>query len=353
MCKERKAMKNGRTLNDLAKEIDRQLKTKKDFSADTRRLAISNDGTRLSIAEKGTFGITDLCHDQIAARVGIPVKYYQKMRSEYPSLVGVNVNAWFNSKAETRMVRTLDGNARAFVSDRYRPLDNYDLINRVLPKIKEVGCRIESAELTEKRLYIKAITDRITAKVVGDVVQAGIVISNSEVGCGSVKVEPLIFTLSCLNGAIMPDYSMRKYHVGRGFGDIENDGQEFFKDETRRADDKAFWLKVRDTVDASLDEVKFNLMVGKLRKAAEKTIDGDPIKAVEEITKKFVMSEDEQGSVLNFLIKGGNLSCYGLSNAVTRASQEISDYDRATEFERIGGSIIELSDAEWKQIGKN
>ena len=35
----------------------------------------------------------------------------------------------------------------------------------VLPTIQEMGCRVESAELTERRLYIKAVTERMTFEV--------------------------------------------------------------------------------------------------------------------------------------------------------------------------------------------
>ncbi|MBL0089244.1 MAG: hypothetical protein IPP44_22195 [Ideonella sp.] len=36
------------------------------------------------------------------------------------------------------MVRTLDGQARAFLSDRYRRLDNYDLCEHVLPMLQRL-----------------------------------------------------------------------------------------------------------------------------------------------------------------------------------------------------------------------
>ena len=36
------------------------------------------------------------------------------------------------------MVRTLDGHARAFLSDRYRRLDNYDLCEHVLPILQRL-----------------------------------------------------------------------------------------------------------------------------------------------------------------------------------------------------------------------
>ena len=43
---------------------------------------------------------------------------------------------------------------------------------------------------------------------------------------------------------------------------------------------------------------------------------------------------------------------YGLLNAVTGYSQEVDDYDRATEFEEIGGKMLELSISEWKQVAE-
>ena len=38
------------------------------------------------------------------------------------------------------------------------------------------------------------------------------------------------------------------------------------------------------------------------------------------------------------------------SNAVTRASRDIRDYDEATELEKLGGRVIELSGQDWRQI---
>ena len=37
-------------------------------------------------------------------------------------------------------------------------------------------------------------------------------------------------------------------------------------------------------------------------------------------------------------------------SAVTRFSQDVADYDRATELERIGGRLVELPKADWARI---
>jgi hypothetical protein len=56
--------------------------------------------------------------------------------------------------------------------------------------------------------------------------------------------------------------------------------------------------------------------------------------------------------VLRSLIAGGELSGFGLVNAVTSYSQEIGSYDRATEFEALGGKLIELAPKEWREFAE-
>ena len=56
------------------------------------------------------------------------------------------------------------------------------------------GVIIESCEVTEAHLYLKVVNKKMKTEVtVGDVVQAGFVIINSEVGLGHLTVEPMIF----------------------------------------------------------------------------------------------------------------------------------------------------------------
>lgn len=353
-------MKTGKSLVELATEIERQATSKRDFVAPTSQLSmvvdkpIDSDETTLALQVngQGSFGVRQTAHGQIAQRLGVPVKYYERMRSEAPHLLATNVNHWLHESTDRRMVRTLDGDARAFLSSRYRTLDNVDLAQTALPIISESGAQIVSAEITESRIYIKAVTQRITTEIVkGDVVQAGIVISNSEIGFGSVKVEPLVYRLVCLNGMIAADAAMKKYHVGRG-ADETDFAQEFFKDGTRRADDVAFWLKVRDVIKGAFDAAMFERIVNSMRESTERKISGDPVKVVEVTQKTFGLTDGERGSVLLHLIQGGDLSQYGLMNAMTRTSQDVVDYDRATDFERMGGQVIELSKNDWRAIAE-
>lgn len=346
-------MKTGQTLTDIAKELERRVQTKKDFVAPSRLLALAEDGKTLMVGNKGDFGVTEVGHQQLAARLQIPQQYYQRMRETAPKLLAQNVNSWFREEPMTqRMIRTMDGKARAVLSKSYRPLDDADLAEAALPVIKEAGCRVESAQLTETRFYIKAVTEKVTFEVKkGDVCQAGIVISNSEVGYGSVKVEPLIFRLVCSNGMIAADAGMRKYHIGR-HGDAGDQAQEFLRDETREADDKAFWMKVQDIVRGALDKDVFAKIAGRLLDATKEDIECGVEEIAQRSAKRFGLGEVERAGVLTHLAKGGDLTRYGLVQAVTRFSQDVESYDRATELERLGGEILELAGSEWKTLSK-
>lgn len=342
-------MKQGKTLNELAKELERQRLARKDFIADTAGLEVvtdSNGVTKVMMGFtdiSGEFVISDIAHQQIATRLQIPFRYYQKMRLEYPELLDKNINSWFARTNEKRMLRTLDNRLRAFLSDRYRRLDNLELAEAVLPILNEIkGLEIISSEITETHMYIKVINKKLKAEVgENDIVQAGMVISNSEVGLGSLKVEPLVYRLVCKNGLIVKDYTQKKYHVGKQV-DSEESAYEIYRDETLAADDKAFFMKVQDTVRCAVDETKFLLSVNKLIAVKSEHTGDNPIKTVELLADKYVLNQNERGSILRHFIMGGDDSRFGLINAVTRASQDIEDYNRATELERLGGELLSL-----------
>lgn len=348
-------MKQGTTIKELAASLMQQIPDKRDYLVDTRLLRLEsdgNEGSRLHLNEDAEtiFSVSNFAHRQIADRLAIPAKYYDLLRREQPPLLDANVNAWFGAKPERRMIRTLGGKARAFLSDRYRRMDNVDLAEAVLPMITDLpGAEIVSCELTETRMYLKVVNRRLELDVKpGDTVQAGFVLSNSEVGAGSVRIEPLLYRLVCSNGMIVPDYGQKRYHMGRILESEEN--REIFRDETLAADDKAFFLKVQDTVQLAIDQAKFAHLVGRLRDTTGQFISGNPVRAVEILAGRHMLTQEESGGLLKHLIQGGDLSRYGMINAVTRVSQDMADYDRATELERLGGQLMTLEPRQWNDL---
>lgn len=358
----------GKTLVELAAELDRQNNDKMDYLLDTRDLVMDADenGAMLTMLNRNNnsstiLGVNDIAHYQIGQALGIPTKYYEKMQNENPALLAENVNAWFMNEPKTRMIRTMtyDDNrkARAFLSDRYRRIDNYDIANTVIPMIGDMGLTQEafvSNEVTDRRMYIKVVNKRLTREVTpGDYVQSGVIITNSEVGMGTVTIQPLLYRLVCTNGMVVNDIKTRtrRRHVGRG--NLADEDYVLYADDTLLADDHALMLKIRDTIKAALDEVHFNNLIEQMHAATEVKIETNHIpEMVQLASTEFGYTKKEGEGILDHLIRGGDLSLYGFSNAVTRFAQDVKSYDRSTELEEIGYNILNMRPAVWSKLQK-
>lgn len=121
-------MKTGLTIQQMAQELLRQSKAKQDYLVNTGSLSLSvtSDAPQLRVTENGLDKIAPLdirqtAHRQLGTYLGIPQKYYELMRTDAPELLAYNANYWFSQKNELRTLRTMDGCARAFLSNRYAP----------------------------------------------------------------------------------------------------------------------------------------------------------------------------------------------------------------------------------------
>ena len=354
-------MKAGLSITELAAEILRQKDLKEDYIVNMPNLrmdAYGNDLFLRMLDEGGNDRVEPLdigpnAHRQIGTYLAIPAKYYIKMQEEKPELLSTNVNAWFSASNKPRMIRVLEGKARAFLSNRYLRMDHSQIAEAVLPIIGQMpDVRFESCQITEDRMYIKAVNPRLQAEVTpGDIVQAGLIISNSEVGLGSVSIQPLVYRLVCKNGMVVNDAATKRNHVGH----VNSADENFllYSEETLAADDHAFLLKVRDSVEAAVTEAKFSQVVDAMREARAARLNTADVPAIVRLASKdFGITENEQTGVLQHLIEGHDLTLYGLSNAVTQYSQDVDSYDRATTLEGIGYNILSMPSKQWNRINQ-
>ena len=371
-------MKQGRTLQDLAAEIERRKETKQDYTvrANALRMTAMDVDLDPKHAQVGfwlgdqRYGVNNIAHAQIADYLKIPKAYYDRCLAEAPELLARNVNQWFEEIGadKLRMARTMDGKLRALLSNSYRRFENEDLCEAILPVLADLSLDLMSCEITERKLYIKAVDPAVTRELKahggewGDgrhniikmrVAMPAITISNSETGDGRLSVLGGLYDGFCSNLASFGERSMKKTHLGARHALTEGeDLYELLTDETKKKTDEALWLQARDCVRAVFDRVKFDALVDKVEATTAQPITGDPIKVVEVTAKKFGLDGSQEKSVLRHLIEGGSLSRFGIYNAVTRAARDVECYDEATRMEGLGGRIIELPKTEWETIAK-
>lgn len=317
--------------------------------------------------QKHSWSPTAWAHQQIGEYAEIPREYYNRLKGENKILLRDCINHGFVMAAAQaaarrgmtgRMVRTYKGQMRALLSSRYRRLDNFDLFSAVAPSLMDLGFNVESCEITDRRMYIKVVSEKVQGEVsVGDVVCYGLVISGSDVGCGSVKVEPMLYRLVCKNGAIC-SAAIRQAHIGRNVAG--DDIEAFLETDTKQVSDAAFWMQIRDVVANYAKKDFFEQEIQKLREA-----EGQPIKLFDlpilvERTAKAVgvtLNERLKDVVVANLASGAHgagMNKWGLSNAFTFGAQDKTlDYDGATDLERAGGKIINLPGTVWTSINSS
>ena len=356
-------MNKGIELRELAQKVKDESEHKVDLIVDTGSLRLQPDGKTLVLNDNDTveqFGINEHATGQIAAKVDIPSRYYRKMRDEAPALLADNVNHWFQTQPERRMMRTLNepdnNHVRAFLSDSYRRVDNDIVFSAILKSFDNTvqPLTVVSSNLTETNMYIKAVFPNLEGEAkVGSPVRMGVYIGNSEIGLGRRVVLPYMETLVCTNGMVSQHNAktrIRKNHRGKKQDIGDNNMMALSSTATDDAYMVYMFEEMSDLFRAISDQTVFEDMLTELRGATEGTQAKNPEKAVERLAKTFLLSDNERGSVLENFIRDGDYSRYGMLNAVTRVGNTTDSYDRSTELELLGGNILALPNNQWESI---
>jgi hypothetical protein len=377
-------MKAGLSLENLLTTVIEQRDTKRDFVASTKEsmsLVEANDfpnGVALVLLKEGAselerFSITENCHRQIAGRLQIPLKHYFRFLADHKDLIINEVNALFEREPQTRLLRTLDGKARAFLSDRYRTIDNHEVIEQALPPIVQgdIPSQLLSANVSENAMHIKVLfTGDDLAQDIGelanpqnhiggqsngstrDIIRPGAIISNSETGHGRLRIDGFFYRDYCLNGCvygIQEIFSYKRNHIGTR---LEANGDfEVFSDETKRKQNELIIAEVTDAMKALTSVENVQKMGDSLRDTKDSIVVEDAFGAVEQLAQEVDIRDSEKQDIITNLLTDGDFTKWGMLNAVTKvANTDAVDYGRACELENIGGQLIDMQMNQWNRI---
>jgi len=319
----------------------------------------------------GAYRPTQVADEGIATKLGVPVAYLKKLRTEAPDLYDANVNGWLHGKQVRRaaptpqetsyvdvirpadqrsfLLRTFrnpdggEGIARAFLSDRYDVTDDLDALVAVLGAVRDSGIDVEipTADLTDRNMYVRVTAPQIQALApellkgyrspfTGEsgtdnpVVFAGFEIRNSEVGCGAFSIVPMVTIQICSNGMTFTKEAFRKVHLGAKL----DHGVIQASAETRRKNVELITAQTKDAVRAFLNPEYVAAKVTELEKRAGIEVTA-PEKQVKAVCKSLSFSEAEADGILGHFVKGGQLNAAGVMNAITSFSQTLDNADRA------------------------
>jgi len=99
------------------------------------------------------------------------------------------------------LLRGKDEWVRAFLSTDYVAYNNAHIAETVKELLQQAEVSVKSFVLEETHLCLKVISEEVIDRDSG--LKAGIMIGNSEVGTGSISIEPFVYRLACTNDLVV------------------------------------------------------------------------------------------------------------------------------------------------------
>ena len=351
-------------IDELKRQLTEQAAKNKDFLVPASLIRFQQGDLHVykRSGEHALYHPTELFHAQMAAYLQVPKAYYDRLRKDRTltvksvdddmrmtdtPLFDVVMNRHLKEKDEDmRLIRSWDGSARAFLSDSFNLyLDNYDIAECTLSALSALDLpthKVYRCSLTHENLVIQVLSPRLKAQIkVGDVVQGGFQIANSEVGLRSTELSLFIYRLTCANGATSRSVVKRR-HIGRV---LEADATgTVYQSDTRKAEADAVLFALRDSITDLLTGEYFKDFVETMLGATEIPLrERKELSDVVEVTRKrFGLSEAEGFEVLSNLQEERDYTLYGLANAITATARETASADRRFELESLGGEVFGL-----------
>jgi len=306
---------------------------------------------------------TDSCDQHLADKLGIPKKYYDRMKSGAVELLDKNVSHWLSSSDNSYFLRSFvdeaegTGVARALLSSRYGVLDNYDVLFACLEAIKEAGLpkdflRLEDSSITEKRLYLRFVSPKTEVHaprllqnyrvpknpsrdgMTG--VMSGFVITNSEIGFGSFTISPRVFILACKNGLVIKEDAFSKIHLGQKMQEYT---QIKWSEMTKQKNYELIMSQVKDAIKTFISEEYIGNRIAKFEEVGNWELK-NPADTIKNITAELSLSAEKENDILNYFVAGGLSTGFGVAQALTFYAHETDDADLQYELESVAVDVM-------------
>lgn len=240
------------------------------------------------------------------------------------------------------------GYARALLSQSYRPIDNWEVLWTVIQGLQDAGFGghvVRQADLSDDKMYLRVSVPEINALAPGllhgytspyggargadnPVVEAGIVITNSETGGGAFTITPELVVQICSNGMTIKKDMIRKTHLGSKM----DEGMVQISDRTRQLNLELVASQTKDAIESFLNADYMNRVLRQIEHGSDEVV-SDVEKTIETVTARPAFTKADAKGLLASFMDGGDRTRGGLVQAITSYSQQVDDPDRAYEMD--------------------
>ena len=247
-------------------------------------------------------------------------------------------SVYHNIKRERVLIRSIDGEARGFLSDRYRRLDSGPIFEAFAKETQKFEAVPTHASFMDTKTALTMHLPEIFEPFPNEPLLAGVTLSNSDYGNGALSLKFSLMRMWCSNLAIR-DEAFRKVHLGAKLPE-----EVQFSEKTYQLDATTITSAITDLVgnylnpefikgemkvieEASTKEVNIETLLTNLRKN-NKINKGEEVA----IAKKFNTPEIE------LLPPGVNL--WRASNAISLFAGNLGNTERSFELQQLAGNIL-------------
>ncbi len=387
----------------LVEKLQEERKHHKDIVVPSKGISMFRDqaeGLCLQLRTKDVetaYTIEKQVHTLLSPRLGIPGKYYRRMQDDAQSLLCQNVNYWLSKEGEdnkNRLVRISRDSIRAVLSDRFRPIDNLDVVTTAVQAVTDTkdpenyagDARCFNWSLSPTHLDVCFVNPGIVIDLnnldkgiqVGlkhhkegkgggtQFVYAGSIqesgnqsqggwfrktdgddgghyvfpaarIRNSETGFGSLKAMSGLYEAVCDNTCWIGT-NLAKTHLGSQL----EEGEEVFSSDTYKKMNSVIFSKVRDIIKAVFSPENLMLNAKRMKGLADVIM---PLSDVQDHLVKLPGLTDEiRDEILNSYkpLQADRQTLLDAQRAITKSAQSFSDHpDKSLMLEDLGGRIVE------------
>jgi hypothetical protein len=301
----------------VAEKIVHDDQNKWDRKVSGKELAVTENGALKLLngqAERQAFSLSETATFQLCQKLEIPVRYYRRLPGEMQTVVAnYDLN---RQNGKSFLLRGKSEWIRAFLSAEYVAYNNSQIAQTAESLLRNGAIYVNSFVLEETHMFLKIISEDIVDRPSG--LKAGVMIGNSEVGMGSVSVEPFVFRKPCTNDLIVSrEKSFRHAHIHLTAHELSCRMGE--------AIGEAFKV-AGEVLDAFL-------------KTHEEPIP-DPMEMIRKIADSRQFSQRFTDETVSSYLTEPEASRFGVINAFTRAAQGLGPLQRI-EMERFAGTLLD------------
>lgn len=387
-------------INLLTMRVREIKNAKADAVADTRALkavhvpAGDNHAAQVLVQIPNGMRMTvnDVAHKQMAQHFGVDVRYYDRMREHAPALLADNLNYWMQNTPTERLVRMLKPEAldvaqrealvgtgaallmRGFLGKGYRTIDDADLVEAIVPALKQQGTKLVDFSIDDRRLYAKFVTDVFTMDQIRELyarkydltpeqmrqhrtidgkdiawvnepMSFGVTIRHSEVGYASLGAALLTRIAKCTNDLVGENVVAIR-HAGGKNGDADGDVRNV-SDATQLMENAALLGRVQDTITQQLDPKYALERANAIVMAKVDVVERPDVPLFEFVGNVglnigLTLKETDQlkEETLNSIREEGGECRFAFVQGITAVARQMTDYDRRLDVERTGFALL-------------